>query len=386
MKNVIDFPSIDPFDQKVLEQEAVEWLVKLDSDIETTAEELLALKEWMARSPAHAKEIKSLNEFSSELLVLTELNIPLVKPLPKESLSSPTIFSGRAWVMAVSMVGVVLLLQQVFLPVWFHGEKFDDSNGYYASAIGKHTSIPLQDGSVVILNTNSRIKVEYTEYNRNIHLIQGEAHFEVAKNKDRSFRVYASKGRVEALGTAFTVYLRNKDVEVLVTEGKVELAELNIAPKTASKLSDGNTMNLNDSKDPTLYITGPVEQLGQLEAGEGATIYVSQSSKVKNELPTIKVKVMNDKQRKRRNTWRQGFVLFTGDTLEDVIAEISRYSPVDIEIIDPDLKKIRIGGQFRIGDLEGLFDTLEFNFGLHITMLDNKRVEISAATIEKNHN
>lgn len=166
----------------------------------------------------------------------------------------------------------------------------------------------------------------------------------------------------------------------------MELAELNIAPKTASKLSDGNTMNLNDSKDPTLYITGPVEQLGQLEAGEGATIYVSQSSKVKNELPTIKVKVMNDKQRKRRNTWRQGFVLFTGDTLEDVIAEISRYSPVDIEIIDPDLKKIRIGGQFRIGDLEGLFDTLEFNFGLHITMLDNKRVEISAATIEKNHN
>jgi len=386
MKNVFEFPVNNPFDQKVIEQEAVEWLVKLDSDIEPTTEELSALKDWMDRSPAHAKEIKSINEFTSELLVLTELNIPLVKPLPKESLTSRTIFSGRAWAMAFSMVGLVLLLQQVLIPVWFNGEKFNETNGYYASAIGKHTSIPLQDGSVVVLNTNSRIKVEYTEQQRNIHLIQGEAHFEVAKNKDRPFRVYAGKGRVEAVGTAFTVYLRKQDVEVLVTEGKVELAEINVAPETKSTLSDGNTINLNDSKGPALYIALPVEQLGRLEAGEGATIYVSQSSKVKNELPSVKVKVMDDKQRKRRDTWRQGFVLFTGDTLEDVIAEISRYSPVDIEIIDPALKQIRIGGQFKIGDLESLFDTLEFSFGLHITMLDNKRIEISAANIENNHN
>jgi transmembrane sensor len=386
MKNVFEFSSNDSFEQKVLEQEAIEWLVKLDSDSEPTTEELLALNKWMARSPAHAKEIKSLNEFTNELLVLTELNIPLVKPLPKESMSTRTIFSVRSWVMAVSMVGFVLLLQQVLLPVWFNGEQFDDTNGYYASAIGKHTSIPLQDGSFVVLNTNSRIKVEYTEQHRNIHLIQGEAHFEVAKNKDRPFRVYAGKGRVEALGTAFTVYLRKQDVEVLVTEGKVELAELDVAPETISTLSNISSINHDDIKSPALYVAIPVEHIGRLEAGEGATLYVSQSREVKGELPSIKMKVMDNKQRKRRDTWRQGFVLFTGDTLEDVVAEIGRYSPIKIEIVDPALKKIRIGGQFKIGDLKALFDTLEFSFGLHIAMLDNKRIEISAADTENNHN
>lgn len=392
MKNVLEFPSNAPFDPKKIEQEAVEWLVKLDGDTEPTAEVLQALKEWMARSPAHAKEIRSLNEFTSELLVLTELNIPLVKPLPKESLtqqeSSTTsaIFAGKSWAIAASIVGLVLLLQQMLFPTWFSGDQFDDSNGYYASAIGKHTSIPLQDGSVVVLNTNSRIKVEYTEEFRNIYLIQGEAHFDVAKNKNRPFRVHAGKGRVEAVGTAFTVYLRKQDVEVLVTEGKVELAELNTAIEPVSTSSGSSSISQNESKEPELYIAIPVEQFGRLEAGEGAILYVSQRSDAKSELPSVKVEVMEDKQRKRRDTWREGFVLFTGDTLEDVIAEISRYSPVEIEIIDPALKKVRIGGQFKIGDLEGLFDTLEFSFGLNITMLDNKRIEISAANLENRLN
>jgi transmembrane sensor len=286
--------------------------------------------------------------------------------------------------MAASLVGVMLLLQQVFVPNWFGGEQFDNSNGYYASAIGKHTSIPLPDGSVVVLNTNSRIKVEYTQDHRNIFLIQGEAHFDVAKNKNRPFRVHAGKGRVEAVGTAFTVYLRKEDVEVLVTEGKVELAELKTT-ETASTLSGDGLISQNENKEPALYIAIPVEQFGRLEAGEGATIYVSQSNEVKRELPSVKVEAMDDKQRKRRDTWREGFVLFTGDTLEDVITEISRYSPVEIEIIDPALKKVRIGGQFKIGDLDGLFDTLEFSFGLNITKLENKRIEISAAQMEKIH-
>jgi transmembrane sensor len=380
MKNVFEFPSNELVDQKVLEQEAVEWLVKLDADTEPTDDELHALKEWMGRSPAHAKEIKSLNEFTGELLVLTELNIPLIKPLAKEPLTIRTVLSGRAWAMAASITGLALLMQLVLFPNGFSGKvHFDNTNGYYASAMGKSTSVPLPDGSVVVLNTNSRIKVEYTEQNRNIHLIQGEAHFEVAKNIDRPFRVFAGKGRVQAVGTAFTVYLRKQDVEVLVTEGKVELAVLSAAPETALMQSGVSSLNLNDNKSPTLYMALPVEQLGLLEAGEGVTVHISQKNVDKSERSKPKVKVMDDKQRNRRDTWRQGFVLFTGETLEDVIAEIGRYSPVEIEIIDPKLKKIRIGGQFRVDDLEGLFETLEFSFGLNIKLLDNKRVVITAA-------
>ena len=65
------------------------------------------------------------------------------------------------------------------------------------------------------------------------------------------------------------------------------------------------------------------------------------------------------------------------------MAEISRYTTISIDIVDPALKKIRIGGQFRVGDVDGMFDVFEENFGLSITMIDNSRVQISMA--EKNN-
>jgi transmembrane sensor len=258
MKNVLEFPLNAPFDPKRIELEAVEWLVKLDGDTELSPQELLAFKEWMGRSPAHANEIRSLNRFNRELLVLTELNIPLVKPLSRDSSSykesstaksskARNAFSGWAIAMAASFVVFLLLFKQVFFPIRFTDDHLDNSNGYYASAIGKHTSIPLQDGSVVVLNTNSRIKVEYTEEFRNIYLIQGEAHFDVAKNKNRPFRVHAGKGRVEAVGTAFTVYISKQDVECLVTVGIVELAVLLSSIITVASSSLDNSIDANSS-------------------------------------------------------------------------------------------------------------------------------------------
>lgn len=379
MKNIFEFPSREHVDQKILEQEAVEWLIKLDGDTPPAAEDLQALKEWMNRSPAHAREIESLSDFWGDLIVLTELNIPLVKQLQGAPLSDRSFFSGRAWALTVSVLGLALLLLQMLLPDWLGEGHYDEKNGYYSSAIGKQTTIRLADGSVVLLNTNSQIHVEYTEHHRNIHLIQGEAHFEVAKNKALPFRVYAGKGRVQAVGTAFTVYLREQDVDVLVTEGKVDLAALSVTPVTASALSDTSSVNAGDNNSPEFYLALPVEQLGRLEAGEGATMLVSQRSESGSKQRDLKVKPMDAGKRARRDTWRKGLVLFTGDSLEDVIAEVGRYSPVVIEILDPELKKIRVGGQFRVGDIDSMFDVLESNFGLHIKPLGNNQVRILAA-------
>lgn len=379
MKNVFEFPSRETFDQKMLEREAVEWLIKLDGETSLTNEDMHALKEWMGRSPLHAKEIEGLNAFWGGLIVLTELNIPLVKPLRGVSVDRRPSFSGGAWALAASVLGFALLLQQVMLPDGFGGGHYGDKNGYYSSAIGKQTSISLSDGSIVLLNTNSQIRVDYNGAHRNVHLIQGEAYFNVAKNKDKPFRVYAGEGRVQAVGTAFTVFLREQDVEVLVTEGKVDLAALSVTRGVASTMSDAGLPNAGDQSSPEYYLALPVEQLGRLEAGEGATILISQRSDASSNQTTRKLKVMGADKRQRRDNWRKGLVLFTGDSLEDVIAEVSRYSPIVIEIIDPELKKIRVGGQFRVGDVKGMFDVLESNFGLNITLLGNNQVEISAA-------
>lgn len=398
MKNIIDFP-----DRGKVEQEAVDWLIKLDGDDKPSEQDLQALKQWMALSPAHIEELDKLNTFWGDLSVLTELNIPLVKPAvlaaaknkrqteAANEASKAASFTRSPWAVAASVLGLAILIQLV---VWSGGKPLDSTNGYYATAIGKQTSVLLADGSTLHLNTNSQVSVDYAEGYRNIRLLQGEVHFDVAKNKAQPFRVYAGQGRVQAVGTAFTVYLRAKDIEVLVTEGKVELAthkaqlathktqqatELQSSSQLETqpdKISDIEAVN---SASPGYYLTIPVERLGLLAEGQQATIVVAQNNETGSKHNTHKVELMDAETLARRDAWRKGLVLFAGDSLEEVVAEISRYTTLSIEIVDPALKEIRIGGQFRLGDVNGMFKVLETNFGLSVTMLDSEHVQISAA-------
>ena len=406
MKNIIDFP-----DRGKVEQEAVDWLIKLDGDDKPSEQDLQALKRWMALSPAHIEELDKLNAFWGDLSVLTELNIPLVKPAvlaaaknkrqteaaneaSKETFketSKAASFTRSPWAVAASVLGLAILIQLV---VWSGGKPLDSTNGYYATAIGKQTSVLLADGSTLHLNTNSRVSVDYAEGYRNIRLLQGEVHFDVAKNKAQPFRVYAGQGRVQAVGTAFTVYLRAKDIEVLVTEGKVELATHKAQLAThktqqATELQSSNQLETqpdkisdieaDNSASPGYYLTIPVERLGLLAEGQQATIVVAQKNETGSKHNTHKVELMDAETLARRDAWRKGLVLFAGDSLEEVVAEISRYTTLSIEIVDPALKEIRIGGQFRLGDVNGMFKVLETNFGLSVTMLDSEHVQISAA-------
>ena len=388
MKNIIEFP-----DRGKIKEEAIEWLIRLDGEPEPSKSEMKALKEWIARSPVHLEELEKINALWGNLSVLTELNIPLVKPaviaMGKNQQRKAEAYAVRpVWAVAASIFAVVIL----FGWLGIGGQQFDDTNGHYATAIGKQVTIPLADGSSVHLNTNSQIKVDYTEGYRSIHLLQGEAHFDVAENKAQPFRVYAGKGRVEAVGTSFTVYLRQEDVEVLVTEGKVALAAQVAVSRdkdATAVVADPGSKERSEIKtvspsDPEYYLAIPVEPLGLLAEGQGATIVVAQSNETDRQGGAKKLKPMDSELIERRDAWRKGLLLFAGDSLEDVVAEISRYTTISIEIVDPELKKIRIGGQFRVGDVDAMFDVFEENFGLNVTMLDSNHVQISVA--EKNKN
>ena len=378
MKKIINFPEggkATAAEQQRIEDEALAWLITLDGDTPPSKQQLQELKAWMARSPAHTREIENLGAFWADLS-LTELNIPVVKPdiAPQAKPQTSRLKQRQPWLMAASLFGFMLLLQQLMWPGLFAGP-IERSNGIYASAIGKQIEVPLADGSVVHLNTNSQIKVDYGEAYRTIYLIQGEAHFSVAKNRAKPFRVFAGKGRVQAVGTAFTVYLREQDIDVLVTEGKVELAAQTATTPTPT-VAPITPAATTAPAAPGNSITVPVERLGLLSEGQGATIVIAQQNK---KAGSGSLKAMDANTLKQKDAWRSGLLLFTGDSLEDVVAEISRYTAVTIEIADPALKKIRIGGQFRVGDLAGMFKALETNFALQVVQQDNNRVKILAA-------
>ncbi len=373
-ENIVEFP-----DRKAIEEEAGAWLIKLDGDSAPSAEELASLGEWLERSPVHREQLGSLADFWGKMNVLTELAVPLGHPERRanrsfvESLRHAIPQIGRAgFVTAVVVIGI-----GVAATFWLRPDPFLSSNGLYATAIGQQQSTTLADGSVVLLNTNSQINVNYNNEYRNIRLLQGEVHFTVAKGAARPFRVYAGNGRVQAVGTAFSVYLKDNTIDVTVTEGKVVLALVN-RPGTSRMSQLGTLLGTDQSSGSNAIVDSEfVETLGTIKAGESATLRSFLDADIVSTINAIETVAAQEMA--KRLSWREGILTFAGDPLEDVVAEISRYTTVSIEITDPVVKAMRIGGRFPIGETDAMFDALEANFGLRVTRLSHDRVLVSVA-------
>ena len=371
MENIIEWP-----DSTNIEEEAAAWIILLDGEEEFSQENRLALREWLNRSPQHVEMLKKLNTFWADNS-LTELLEPSLA-----SASSKLTDAKRdqfVWWGAWRSVGALSVALMVGLAVVF-GVGLEGgrtaTNGPYAPAVGEQKSIELADGSVVELNTNSQMIVEYSDGFRNIHLVQGEMHFNVAKDPSNPFRVYARNSRVQAVGTAFTVYLAEKDVEVYVTEGRVALAGLHaLAPRPTGAPKPGL---VDEKPNVDSYVESKVQDLGTLDIGRGAILKTSDAA---SELSSDKLLELvaspQDEDLARRLAWRDGLLVFSGETLEQVVAQIARYTTVQIELATPEIREIEIAGQVHVSDTESMFKALESNFGLKVTRLGYNRVEVT---------
>lgn len=110
--------------------------------------------------------------------------------------------------------------------------------------------VNLPDGSSVILQTNSQLTYEraFDKAQRTVYL-QGEAFFEVAKNRQRPFLVHANELWTKVLGTSFNIraYANDKDVTVTVRSGRVAVFTLKEARKQNinSPSLEGTVLNPN---------------------------------------------------------------------------------------------------------------------------------------------
>lgn len=368
-ENIVDFP-----DRERIAEEAAAWLIRLDGDEPLSGIEQERLREWMAQSRRHREELRELAKQWNRLNVLTELAVPLDHPHGGTSGGKPGAFRFAVIAAAVAVLGVALgalLLTRLEPP------PSSAADGLYATAIGQQRTTTLVDGSVVVLNTNTQIEVDYGEAFRDIRLLQGEAHFTVARDTARPFRVHAGDERIEATGTAFLVHIKDDGIDVAVTEGSVALKSMTRgvpeAPATRREIRNrapGGTADLGQDRYDQL--------LGTLEAGQLATIR-STVDRAAERVSTLEaVRELRAEDMARRLSWRSGVLLFTGETLSQAVREISRYTAVSIEIADPEVGEIRIGGRFPVGETEKMFAALETNFGLEVTHLDPNHVVVSA--------
>ncbi|WP_411818632.1 FecR family protein [Hyphococcus sp. DH-69] len=326
-KNVVELP-----DNDLIEEEAALWVMRLEDDAMTT-ETRLDFGAWIKQSTRHRQAFERMSDMWDVADLLEEYN--RIDPLKVESSGVPV---AKKWIMASGAIAaslMVVISAFVFgLGPWAPSSQEDA----FRTAIGEQRTIQLADGSIMILNTDTQVAVDIDRAARIIRLAKGEAHFEVAKEKHRPFQVHVDQGLVQAVGTAFTVRLRGEEVEVTVAEGVVELFT-----------QDVNTAQAKEKK-----IDAEWRSLTALSMNESAVFDEKLARREKLDKSDVRKKLM----------WRDGFLAFSGEPLADVVAEMSRYTDLEISIADPELKLLPIAGSYEAGNIQGMFDSLERAFGI----------------------
>jgi transmembrane sensor len=189
--------------------------------------------------------------------------------------------------------------------------------------------VTLSDGTVVQLNTGGAVVEEFTADTRHVTLTRGEAHFAVTKNPARPFIVQAGSLQVRAVGTAFNINLQSAAVDVIVTEGRVQL-------------------------------TTGTPDAPALNAGERATLRRAAAG------PTLVVARIGAAAITQTLAWREPLMRLGGATLAELAAEFERATGRRLVLADPTLAELRFGGRFRADDIDGFTHLLATTLDLDV--------------------
>lgn len=207
------------------------------------------------------------------------------------------------------------------------------------TSVGEIRRIPLADGSLAAVNTASSLDVAMRDNLRQVALNHGEAWFQVAKDRNRPFVVEAGNARIRAVGTAFAVRRSNHGAEVQVTEGVVEV-----------------------------WITNAAGNVRRIAAGESIYLDANQLHALQHDSTRIEQSL----------GWRNGELIFDGDTVEDAVKELNRYNVLQVTVVDSELAQERLVGRFQTNEPE--------KFAFAAAALVNGRAVVMPDRIELHRN
>lgn len=342
-------------DMAALDAEAAAWVARFDAG-DVSAKDQAEFQAWLNRSALHRQAIVEYGNFWSEFDQLGQLTQSVEAEREPDTQAKPSLPRAKYWVAASAAAILVMMaaggvvrqeipdrasVRQATAPR-------PSLHQSYATAIGAQKKVTLADGTVVMLNTNSQIEVNFRAHSRDVRLVRGEAYFDVVHDKARPFTVCANRYEVRDIGTAFAVHLLEKGlVNVRVTKGSVEVA----APARRRG------------------IEGP-KSLGVLVAGRDVVF----GQRIERSA------VVSDAELSRKLAWRQGQLIYSGQPLAEVLADIGRYSDIEIELADPALRDLPVGGAFSVNQTEAIFAALETNFGVHAEWLDARHVRLTSTS------
>lgn len=338
---VFSFPS-----KKRIEAQAAEWVLRMDRG-PLAPLEFARFQSWMSRSEFHRQSAERLAKawgLMDELSLLDDLaNSDDVTALLKYDRQQSSLKLVKA-------LGAVAALLIMCVATWTGNQIYTQHKAHYeavyVTAVGDVRNVDLPDGSIVRVNTNSKIEINFERKVRNVKLVYGEAFFEVAHAANRPFLVNVGDRQIKAVGTAFNVRLNSGRVAVTVEEGRVALLS-----------SVGISPNANHA----------MTELTQISAGQYAIF----------DKLVEKLEIVSARDIQRQLSWRAGMLSFSGEPLSYMIEEVSRYSNLNIEIADDSLREMPIAGYFKVGEVEAMLEVLELMSDVKVERLDQGHIRLT---------
>lgn len=335
-----------PMSAQVYDEASV-WIAKLDNGLSLEEED--SLRHWLSASRHNQELLFKMAGLWDRLSVLSRLS---------EICPHPHIQVVRfPWLKYAACLLIILVAGIWGADTFYHREAPDSRESaailvpenVYETAVGEQSRINLVDGTQLVLNTNTFVQINYSDQHRLLTLERGELHIIVAPDKSRPLSVIAGDTIIQAVGTTFNIEITsNHQIELLVTEGKVRVGVFNIPPTGVAQavpfMLPPDSMTVSAGEETILGL--PVFELETIETDE------------------IEVKL----------SWREGNLIFRGETLEEAVAEISRYTAVEFVILDEKSKKVRVAGLFKAGDVNGLLAALEENFDVTYERVGDKKI------------
>ncbi|MEH6610321.1 MAG: FecR family protein [Halioglobus sp.] len=320
-------------------QQATEWFAKLESG-EVTNEVKAAFFAWLDTDEINQQSYIEIEQLWG--------NLELAERLPVDDMLDNRgwftgVFSG--WAQVGAAVSVLAVATMSVFYVYSPAKVIEQ---HYVTAVGERMDFRLDDGSLLQLNTNSAVSVRMEESRRLLTLQRGEAYFDIAPNSARPLTVQTAGGMVRVLGTQFNIRQIDSGSTVSVIEGRVAVA----------------------TEDDQVPLDGS-EFVAEL------TLIANQQVLLQQNQPVI---VASSVDGDIVAAWRQGQLIYEGNTLADVVADLNRYFPGTISLDDPALAAMEIVGVINLQNRTSTLAALEATFPVQVVSVTDDLTLIQPRT------
>jgi transmembrane sensor len=333
-------------------EEASNWFVDFRVG-DTDAQHRQEFHEWLRRSPDHIQAYLDIAMTYAELPapdIGGEIDVQALIDHARSSaqtniialeLPAPETHSGRRPRASGPKRRVLAIAASVVLAIalgsWLYVERET-----YSTGVGEQRSVILADGSTVQLNSRSRVRVRYSDHERHIVLLEGQALFQVARNKQRPFVVDIGDTKVRAVGTQFDVYRKHTGTIITVVEGKV-----------------------------SVDFAGTADAASFLTAGE--QLMVSAVLPANAGIPAIQpVPMPKQIDISTATAWTQRQLIFENASLWEVAEEFNRYSARPIIVETGVADNFHVSGTYSSANHESLLRFLRVQPGIKLIETDRE--------------